>query len=276
MSGIPSKITLDGKEYDINEHPELKNLVQSTRKDEKDKLYSNIASYQAQIKTLEDEKKANGELSKKDKEELEKLKSNLATAKAEQEVLQKQIDETDKADKTKKPADESLTADKVQDIVKNALAEQKKEYEKEIEALKGDRSKDKVEEYRKEQLAKHSGLIIEDFVPTNLTTKEEVNKAIETALAKSKKYIRKEYDVDGKKQELSIEAYEALEKERKEKEDKTPPYTPPTPPTPPVQGLGDLSDEDLLAKVSDMTDEEYEKNRSAILAASQRLEKSNQ
>ena len=35
---VPEKITIDGKEYVIKDHPELLSMVQEVRKEEKDKL----------------------------------------------------------------------------------------------------------------------------------------------------------------------------------------------------------------------------------------------
>ena len=88
---VPEKIVIDGKEYSVKDNPEILELVQEVRKEEKDKLYSKISTTEAKIKVLEDEKKSTGDLSAKKDEELQKLKDDLAVTKKEKSDLEAEI-----------------------------------------------------------------------------------------------------------------------------------------------------------------------------------------
>ena len=280
---VPEKIVIDGKEYSVKDNPEILELVQEVRKEEKDKLYSKISTTEAKIKVLEDEKKSTGDLSAKKDEELQKLKDDLAVTKKEKSDLEAEIkkgkkadddDDDDDDDKKKgKKQPSGLSKDDVASIVADALAKQQEGFDKKLEEVKGSLGKKTVADYKKEQLAKYKDVIIEDFVPENLNSEEEVNKAIQTALEKSKQYIRKEVDVDGTKKSLTLSEIEELEanKDKGGKgsggdggsggsgEGKK------NPPAKPDGGSGDLTGKELLSKIEDMTDEEYAKHADAIL-----------
>ena len=280
---VPEKIVIDGKEYSVKDNPEILELVQEVRKEEKDKLYSKISTTEAKIKVLEDEKKSTGDLSAKKDEELQKLKDDLAVTKKEKSDLEAEIkkgkkadddDDDDDDDKKKgKKQPSGLSKDDVASIVADALAKQQEGFDKKLEEVKGSLGKKTVSDYKKEQLAKYKDVIIEDFVPENLDSEEAVNKAIEKALEKSKQYIRKEVDVDGTKKSLTLSEIEELEvnKDKGGKgsgggdgsggsgEGKK------NPPAKPDGGSGDLTGKELLSKIEDMTDEEYAKHAEAIL-----------
>lgn len=284
---IPDKIKLGDKEYSLKDNPELLDLVKEVRKDEKDKLYSQISTLEAKTKVLEDEKKANGELSATKEAKLKELQDELAVAKAEKDKVEKELtglkggkksaedddddddDDKGKTKKSKKSSTEpSFTKEELQVMLKQALKEQADEFEKKISEVKGGLNKKTVGDYRKEMLEKHKGLIIEQLVPENLDSEEAVNKAIEKALETSKQYISNEYEVDGKKQKMTVAEYEAYEAKQKEQgKEKTPTgsYTPPNPPAKPEGGSGDLSGKELLSKIETMTDEEYAKHADQIL-----------
>ena len=277
---VPEKIVIDGKEYSLKDNPELMDLVQEVRKEEKDKLYSKISTTEAKIKVLEDEKKSTGDLSAKKDEELQKLKDDLAVTKKEKSDLEAEIkkgkkadddDDDDDDDKKKgKKQPSGLSKDDVASIVADALAKQQEGFDKKLEEVKGSLGKKTVADYKKEQLAKYKDVIIEDFVPENLDSEEAVNKAIEKALEKSKQYIRKEVDVDGTKKSLTLSEIEELEA-NKDKGGKGSGVGDgsgegrKTPPAKPDGGSGDLTGKELLSKIEDMTDEEYAKHAEAIL-----------
>lgn len=283
--GIPEKIKLGDKEFVVKDHPELLELLQKARKEEKDKLYSQISSFETKIKVLEDEKKTNGELSVAKEEKLKALQDELAVAKAEKEKLEKtkgggkgkpdpddddeEDDDEPKGKKSKsKAVANGISKEDMADMLKTALEEQQKVFDKRLEEVKGGLNKKTVGDYRKEQLAKYKGFIIEDLVREDLDSEEAVNKAIEQALEKSKPYIQKEYEVDGKKQRMTIAEYEEYEKSQKEKGNDgkgTGNYTPPTPPDRPDGGSGNLTGKELLSRIEDMSDEEYAKHADQIL-----------
>lgn len=274
FNGIPEKVKLaDGSEIVVKDNPALlqsiTDAIQNARKEEKDKLYSTISSLESQKKVLEDEKKQNGELTKAQKEELDKVKGDLAVAKAEKEKLEKEGGKESAADegKNKKEATKSenaLSKDDITEMVKSLLTEQMADFKKGLGDVKTDLNAKEVSDYRKEQLEKYKDVIIEDFVPESMNSKEDVNKAIENAISKSKPYLIKDYEVDGKTQRMSIAEYEALEKPA-EGEGKTKTYEPKNPPTPPEGGSGDVTGKELLSRVEDMTDEEYAKHADQIL-----------
>lgn len=291
QGGIPEKIKLGDKEYVVKDHPELLELLQKARKEEKDKLYSQISTLQASVKVLEDEKKSNGELSATKEKELKKLQDELAVVKAEKEKLEgassggsgadpdEDDDEDDddpkkKGKKSRKSSEPSFTKKELQDMLKDALAEQQKAFDEKLAKVQGVLTQKTVSDYRKEQLAKHKGLLIEQLVPDNLDSVEAVNKAIKDALETSKSYISNEYEIDGKKQKMTIAEYEEYEAKQKDAGageqggtggQGTGNYTPPTPPQKPDGGSGDLSGKELLSKIDEMSDEEYAKHHKQLL-----------
>ena len=284
--GIPEKIKIGDQEVVVKDHPELLELLQKARKEEKDKLYSQISSLDAKVKVLEDEKKNNGELSATKEKELKELREELGAVKAEKEKLEKagkggsgaDLDDDDDDDtkgKTKsnsKSSQPSFTKEEMADMLKNALDEQQKVFDEKLKEVKGGLNKKTVSDYRKEQLAKHEGLIIDKLVPEDLDSEEAVNKAIADALEVSKNYISKEYEVDGKKQKMTLAEYEQYEEKQKnagaggsQQQGGTGNYTPPIPPAKPEGGSGDLTGKELLSKIEDMSDEEYAKYHKEIL-----------
>ena len=284
--GIPEKIKIGETEYVVKDHPEILELLQKARKEEKDKLYSQISSLDAKVKVLEDEKKNNGELSATKEKELKELREELGAVKSEKEKLEKagkggsgadpdDDDDDDAKGKAKgksKSSQPSITKEDMAEILKSALAEQQKVFDEKLKEVQGGLTKKTVSDYRKEQLAKHDGLIIDKLVPEDLDSEEAVNKAIADALEVSKNYISKEFEVDGKKQKMTLAEYEQYETKQKETGAGSPPqgggtgnYTPPTPPARPEGGSGDLTGKELLSKIEDMTDEEYAKHHKTLL-----------
>lgn len=265
-SGIPEKIKIGETEYEVKDHPELLKAFETVRTEEKGKLYSKIAGFEAKITVLEDEKKANGDLTATKEKELKTLQDELAKTKAEKAELEK-VDPKKGAKK-----DDKKDGDDFDTKLAEALKKQGEAFELKLKEVQGGLTKKTIGDYRKEQLEKNKGLLIEDLVPEDLATEADVNKAIETALAKSKPYIRKDYDLgDGKKQTMSIAEYETYEAEKKAKGDGaggagggTPDYTPGAPARP-AGGATDITGKDLLANVDKMSPAEYEKNREAIL-----------
>ena len=268
--GIPKTVTINGQDLVVADHPELLALVQSGRKDEKDKLYSTIQTLEANINVLKDENKESGKTSQKDKDELKKLQDELAVAKTDLAKLKKDDPEPPVKKPKEGEADKTggLTADEVEAIVQKALTAQARTYEEKIEKVQGGLTEKNVSDYRKEVLEKNKGVIIDALVPEGLKSVEEVNKAVEKALETSKQYIRKDYTgEDGKKEELTLAEIEARELSKK---DATPPAgTPPTyvpagTPPPPPAGGGDLTGKALIKDLGSMSQADFNKNREAI------------
>ena len=276
---IPETIKIGEVEYSVKDTPALLELIQSARKEEKDKLYAQIQALEASKRTLEDEKNQNGKLSADKEAELKVLQDELVVAKNDKKKLEEEMkgdQGKDKSDKeSKKDESKGMTADDIKKIVADALAESNKKVTEDVEGVRKELTQKEVADYRKELLAQNKGLLIEGLVPSNLGSKEDVNKAIETALLESKPYIRQEYEVDGKKKSMSIAEYETYQAEQKDKEPKpgTPNYQPQGgyPPKPDQGSGGDLTDKDLLSKLDTMSDDEYAKNASAILKEARSL-----
>ena len=259
-------------------------LIQVARKEEKDKLYSQIQSLESAKRTLEDEQKKQGKLSTDKEEELKKIKDELETAKSDKVRLEEELNEYKKPEgkkdgsNTKKDdaVKETLTKEEVIALVKEAVASTTKDVDDKVGEVKKELTKKEIADYRKELLEQNKGLLIEGLVPTNLETKEEVNKAIQDALTESRNYITKEYEVDGKKQRMTIAEYEEYaEKVKKDDEEKqknrTDMYRASGLPDRPDGASGDLTGKDLLSRLDSMTDEEYAKHADQILREARSL-----
>lgn len=281
---IPEVIKIGGTEYSVKDTPELLELIQVARKEEKDKLYSQIQALESAKRTLEDEQKKQGKLSTDKEEELKKIKDELETAKSDKVRLEEELNEYKKPEgkkgssNTKKDdaVKETLTKEEVIALVKEAVASTTKDVDDKVGEFKKELTKKEIADYRKELLEQNKGLLIEGLVPTNLETKEDVNKAIQDALAESRNYITKEYEVDGKKQRMTIAEYEEYaEKVKKDDEEKqknrTNMYRASGLPDRPDGASGDLTGKDLLSRLDSMTDEEYAKHADQILREARSL-----
>lgn len=281
---IPEVIKIGGTEYSVKDTPELLELIQVARKEEKDKLYSQIQSLESAKRTLEDEQKKQGKLSTDKEEELKKIKDELETAKSDKVRLEEELNEYKKPEgkqgssNTKKDdaVKETLTKEEVIALVKEAVASTTKDVDDKVGEVKKELTKKEIADYRRELLEQNKGLLIEGLVPTNLETKEDVNKAIQDALAESRNYITKEYEVDGKKQRMTIAEYEEYaEKVKKDDEEKqknrTDMYRASGLPDRPDGASGDLTGKDLLSRLDSMTDEEYAKHADQILREARSL-----
>lgn len=263
--GIPKTIKIGETELVISENQELIGLVESVRKEEKSKLYSTISALQTENKTLKESSKSGEDLAKTYEDKIAKLESELANTKKEKN--KENMAEDTKPEVTRQTG---LTAEQVSKIVEDALKKQSEEYEGKITELSGKLNSKSVSDYRKEQLAKYKGSVISELIPENLSSTEEVDKAVEKALETSKDYIRKEYkDAKGKVQNLTLREIEELEKQPKEesKPEKTPTYEGGNQsgvPTPPPNTGGGVDGKSLIKDLDKMSNEEFEKNREAI------------
>jgi len=280
---IPTTITIDGKELQVKDVPELLELIEAVRGEEKDKLYSEIAKLEAKVAGLEDKSK----LTEAEAVELKDLRKQIARKEVELESKQAELDATKKAQKdTKKvvatAGDEGDDAStKVMSELKALLTEQlagvnkqlaefKGEVDKRIGEVSGGLKTKTVADYRKEQLAKYKEVIVEDLVPESLNSEAEVNTSIEKALERSQDLIYRE--VDGKR--LSLREIAETEKTKKDEAKKggntyTPPGQPPAPPG--KDGDGDITGKALLKDVKKMTPEEYAKHRQSLLAEAKQV-----
>lgn len=281
---IPEVIKIGDTEYSVKDTPELLELIQVARKEEKDKLYSQIQSLESAKRTLEDEQKKQGKLSTDKEEELKKIKDELETAKSDKVRLEEELNEYKKPEGKKDSSNtkkddavkDTLTKEEVIALVKEAVASTTKDVEDKVGEFKKELTKKEIADYRKELLEQNKGLLIEGLVPTNLETKEEVDKAIQDALAESRNYITKEYEVEGKKQRMTIAEYEEYaEKSKKDDEEKqknrTDMYRASGLPDRPDGASGDLTGKDLLSRLDSMTDEEYAKHADQILREARSL-----
>lgn len=280
---IPTEITIDGKVLKVKDVPELLELIEAARGEEKDKLYGEIAQLEAKVTGLEDK----GKLTEKEAAELKELRKAVARKEVELEAKEAELlaakkagkaadkledDDDEKGGKGGKTDKTELLAD-----IKSFLTEQLKGVTTQVEGLKTDFEKrlgevsgglkaKTVGDYREQQLAKYKDVIVEDLVPEGLDTQEAVNAAIEKALERSKDLIYRE--VDGKR--LSLREIADAEKAKKAETEKgggtyTPPGNPPAPPDRSGEG-GDVSGKVLLKDVSKMSPTEFAKHREKLQA----------
>lgn len=277
---IPDVIKIGDTEFSVKDTPALLELIQTARKEEKDKLYSQIQNLESAKRVLEDEKKNSGKLTAEKEEQLVALRNELETAKSEKVKLEEELKEfeTGKGKSKEDAMKDTLTKDDVKSMIAEMLKETAKEVSGKVDEVKKELTAKEIADFRKELLEKNKGLIIEKFVPDNLDTKEAVTKAVEDALAESKNYIIKEYEIGGgKKQKMTLAEYEAFDKEAKEKEElekarRTQHYSPGEQfPNPPGGFSGDLTDKDLLSKLDSMSDAEYAKHADEILREARSL-----
>jgi len=264
--GIPKSIKIGDQEFLLSEHPELMQLVQAGRTDEKAKLYTTITGLEASIKVLNDEKKTSGDLSVADKLALKTAQDNLAIAVAD--LAKVKVDEKTTEPKDPKDAGKTgLSADDVQKIVADALAKQAGVNETELNKIKGTLTQKDVDDYRKEVLEKNNGFIIAGLIPEGLKSKEEINLAVERALKTSKDYIRQDYKTaDGKSENLTLAEIEVREL-AKEALPPNPPagiYVPASGVPPPPNGNGDLTGKELVKNLSNMSQNDFNKNHEAL------------
>lgn len=271
-------VTIDGKEVDLSTLPEFTAILEEVRKEEKDKLYTRIASLETQIKVLDDEKKSSGSLTKTQEDELKKLREELGAVKAEKDKIAaeknsgkgdegKEGKQGKEGDKNNGLSEEALAALLTKTLEKELapLREQNKALTEKLQEVQSNVTRKTVDEYRREQVEKYKGQLIPELVPTGLSTQEEVNAAVKAALETSKSYLMREVDDEGgKKKMVSLAEYEAIqEKARKDAEFK---QNPPTPPAKPEgDKAGDLGGKPLLDKVGELSEAEYEKHREQIL-----------
>jgi hypothetical protein len=274
---IPTEITIEGKVLKVKDVPELLELIEAARGEEKDKLYGEIATLEAKVTGLEDK----GKLTEKEAAELKELRKAVARKEVELESKEAELEAAKKAGKAADKLDDDdekggkggkteLLSD-----IKAFLTEQLKGVTTQVEGLKTDFEKrlgevsgglkaKTVGDYRAQQLARYKDVIVEDLVPEGLDTEEAVNSAIEKALERSKDLIYQE--VDGKR--LSLREIASTEKSKKAEAEKgggtyTPPGNPPAPPDRSGEG-GDVSGKVLLKDVSKMSPAEFAKHRDKL------------
>ena len=270
------KIIIDGKEVIVKDNPELMKLIGEARKEEKDKLQSDILVLKTRLSKKEADDGAGnveaGELKKKI-EELEGSKKTveeqLILIKADQKKAEK------KDDGNKKKTDDDVGTKetvKLSDVEK-LLAEQKKQFdevrvadkkdfEERYNSLSTAQKKTDFATYKKEVIKKHSDVLISEFLDV-ATTKEELDKKLPEALKLSKQYIFKK--VDGKRLSLSeIEEADDTKTEgdngKKDRDKKVIYVQAPVPPD-------SKPDVKHLDNIEDMSQEDYNNNSTTILAA---------
>ena len=99
---IPEEIEIDGKKVKIKDSKVLTDLLEQVRKQEKNKLYSNISTLEAEIKVLE----KNAALTDAEKEELKTAKEDLVTLKNDKKILDEKLKELEESRKKTKDVDE--------------------------------------------------------------------------------------------------------------------------------------------------------------------------
>lgn len=277
---LPDTFKIGDKEYKLSDSPEILAIIETVRTQEKNKLYSQIATKEAEVTDLANKLKAETGDKTVAANKLKEVEDALAVAKAEKVKIDadlqalKEAGEKAEKDKDKKDPANSLTADAVAKIVADALAKQKQEFDQVISGLQTTVTTKSVEDYKKELLAKHKGLIIPNLITGNSIA--ELDASVVSALETSKDYITVEHGKDKKRLTLR-ERDLAIEEERKAEEllkgsGGNPAGTPPKGANPPEKGNPDLTGANLIKNIKDMSPEEYAKHRSEILKEAKNLQ----
>jgi hypothetical protein len=172
----------------------------------------------------------------------------------------------------------NLTIEQIQELLEKRDKDLMEKIDAKVGKVSDTVSQKEVDDYRKEQIEKYHDVLIPNLVPTGLKTKDEVNKSIQNALTTSKSYIVKETTIGGTKGRYTLAEIEAAEAKDKEKQEsgsgnngnnnsggKTQSYQGGNYAGKPDSGSGDVSGKELLKRVDELTDAEYEKNRDQIL-----------
>ena len=262
--GIPKTVKIGEVEYSVAEHPELLALVEAGRTEEKTKLYARIEKAENEVKSLTDEKAKSGEITVKQKADLDKALQELEEAKTKlSEFIKKEGEEPSNV----------MTPEEIKKMVADAVAGNNKESETKIAELQEQLKQRDLASYRERKLAEVKDIVIPDFVPTSLTSNEDIDKAIEEAKAKSANYLTQDFKFeDGTSKRLTLHEIANLTDEEKKGSGTPPPATPPTTPTsttppvetPPTPPAGGGNPPSLMDSLKDMSDADYEKNRDAI------------
>jgi len=208
---LPSKVKIGDKEVELKDHPELLELIQQVRTEEKEKLYSEKAKLEAKVNELKN-KVAEGEtLSAAEKAELEKLKGDIAKKDGEIAATKAALEEAKKGKGKKKKADDEgeddedapLTKKEMLKAMEELLKPLKDELKGEVKKVEGELTKKALEDYRAELLEKNKGLIIPDLLQGS--TKAELDANLVKVLETSKPYITKEVKgKDGKIEKVTL------------------------------------------------------------------------
>lgn len=283
---LPETVTVDGKEVKLKDIPEFKTIMEAIRKQEKNKLYG-------QIKELElerDELKTKTGKTVEDEKKIKELSDSLAVLKSEKEKLEKQIKDEGKQEtaaekeareKAEKEAKEKggsgITATDVAKIVTDALAGFEKRIDDKLAGVSGKVTETEVDLYKKEKLAEFKGLVIPDLVVGK--TKEEIDASLKKAVETSKNYITVEHEgADGKKVTVTLAERDKLVKAEEAAKEAAAKVAAGgggdagagAGPVPPKKTNAEVSPK--LTDVSKMSQEEYAKNREAILKEAKQMQ----
>ena len=280
---IPKKIKIGDQEVELKSNPELLNLVEAVRKEEKEKQHTEIlglkkaladkdvsetklAELQKRLEEVEVAKKATEEeliVIKAAKKDLEETKKSEVGTKTE-EI---KTDEGKKGEQDLSLLIEGALTKFGQKMTED-LEKRFKNYETELEGLKNHTKTTTVESHKQKLITKYDGLIIPDLLTGN--TIEEVDKSLAKALEISKKYITVSDDSGSKKTLEEIEqARKELEKKQQEEKGKQvvisvsdfaklseegKAHTPPIPPDP-------AKVHEEIKNINEMSSEEFAKNK---------------
>jgi len=268
-------VKIGDQEVSVKENPELLKLVESVRKEEKEKLYGEITSLKSNLAAL----KGKSGKSPEELKELEELKSSLEKAEKAKKEVDGELSELKKANDEfmKKQASGKSEEEKAKEVealmaaLEKTLNDKLKPFEEKLSKI-GDVTKEvNVQAKRKDLLEKHKGYIIPELLTGS--TVEELENNIKTALETSKHYITVK-DKSGKNHTLA-EMEELRVKEAKEKEDKEKgghekviivtgkegrQYLAPMPP----EGDASKKPEELIKGMGEMSLEEFKKNKDTL------------
>jgi chromosome segregation ATPase len=266
------KIKIGDQEISVKENPELLKLVESVRKEEKDKLYGEITSLKSTVAEL----KAKSGKTPEELKELEELKTKLKSLETEKTSKDKELDELRKSmeeDKKKKQSEKS-GEEKEKEVeailakLEQTLEAKLKPVEERLSKIADTTAKVTVAGKRKELLEKHKGYLIPELLSGN--TVEELENNLKDALEVSKNYITVKND-KGKTVTLAeMEKMKAKAEEGKKKEepkekiivvtgDGSGHYVPPMPPD-----GGSKKPEEMVKSMGEMSLEEFTKNKDVL------------
>ena len=263
---IKKTIKVGEKEYSVSELPEVLELIESVRKETKDKFHVEIEALKNRLGSIESGSKNEKNELEKISSEYSKLKETYSEAEAKLRDLSKEKEESEKKKTTsaeaKKETSETLETLKA---IQDGFTKTFSELTKRLDTVEGNSKKMGVESYKSSLLQKYSGHLIPELLFGE--TLEELDRNLSHAIETSKKYLLVTDDKGNKKTYTELEN-ERVQKEKAEKEKSAGNSV--------IINVADIeklrypeppkteAPKNMVENLKDMSNEDFEKNSAAI------------
>lgn len=193
---MPKKVTVDGVEIEVFLKEELQEKVETARKEEKDKLYTDLNAVKAENAKLKETISAE---EKTKKEQEEKRKAEEATRKAEEDKKKEE-----EANKSKSEIEVlKTTFEKQLKEQQDSFLKTLEETQKTVISLTEKITTESLDTYKKNLISSANGKLIEELVIGN--TKEELDASLVKAKEKYQEILKKNNIVEKDDKESSDE-----------------------------------------------------------------------